>query len=400
VWLPLGDGLGYIPAMNGSQSWIEKELAGLREQNLLREIREYPRAGGIVEIEGRRYLNFSSNDYLNLADNPDVKAAAERLLKQFGGGAGAARLMTGTLTCHTELEKRLAQLKGYPVALLFGSGYLANVGTIPALVGKDDAIFADKLVHASIIDGAILSRARLHRFNHNDVVHLEELLRKAPSTGRRLVITESVYSMDGDIAPLSEIAAVAKKHDAMFMVDEAHSTGIFGPGGSGLIRELGLESAVDVSMATLSKALGSYGGFVACSVAMRELLINRARAFIYTTAPPPAVIGASLGALDVLARNPGLGAELLARAAFFRDQLTAAGLDTGASKSQIVPVIVGDSSKALSLSARLRKAGIIGAAIRPPTVPPGTARIRFSVTLAHSKDDLKKAVEIVTGQFH
>jgi glycine C-acetyltransferase/8-amino-7-oxononanoate synthase len=383
--------------MNESQTWIEKELAELREQNLLREVREYPSAGGIVRMDGREYLNFSSNDYLDLANNAHVKVVAQLLLKKLGSGAGASRLVTGTLTCHTELEKRLADLKGYPTALVFGSGYLANVGLIPALVGKTDFVFADKLAHASIIDGAILSRARLHRFNHNNPEHLDGLLRKTPSAGRRLLITESVFSMDGDIAPLRELAAVAENHNAMFMVDEAHSTGVFGPGGSGLVGECGLESRVAVSMATLSKALASYGGFVACSATMREFLVNRARAFIYTTAPPPAVIGAALGALDELKRRPGMGADLLERAAFFRTQLKAAGLNVGSSASQIVPVIVGDSAKALALSQSLRKQGIIAAAIRPPTVPQGTARLRLSITLAHSKDDLAKAAGIIVG---
>jgi 7-keto-8-aminopelargonate synthetase-like enzyme len=203
--------------------------------------------------------------------------------------------------------------------------------------------------------------------------------------------------MDGDIAPLRELAAIAEKHGAMFMVDEAHSTGVFGPGGSGLVRECGLEPRVDVSMATLSKALGSYGGFVACSATMRELLVNRARAFIYTTALPPAVIGAALGTLDMLKERPGMGADLLELARLFRDQLEAVGLNVGASASQIVPVIIGDSAKALAFSQTLRKQGIIAAAIRPPTVPQGTARLRFSITLAHSKDALAKAAAAITG---
>ncbi len=374
---------------------MEEELQELRGQNLLREIREYSHVGGIVRIDGRTCLNFSSNDYLDLANNDNVKAAAERFLQELGNGAGASRLMTGTLACHAELERRLAEFKGYPAALIFGNGYLANVGTIPTLVGKNDFVFADKLSHASIIDGTILSRCKLVRFNHNDSGHLDKLLCKVPSIGRRLVITESVFSMDGDIAPLRELAAVAEKHDAMFMVDEAHSTGIFGPGGSGLIREYGLESRVDVSMATLSKAFGSYGGFIACSTVMRELLVNRARAFIYTTAPPPAMIGASLGALDELKKHPGMGEDLLKRATFFRAQLKTAALNVGSSASQIVPVIVGDSAKALALSKRLQAQGLVAAAIRPPTVPQGTARIRLSVTLAHSMDCLKQAAATV-----
>jgi 8-amino-7-oxononanoate synthase len=349
----------------------------------------------VIRIGDRNCLNFSSNDYLNLSNDPDVKAVANRFLNEFGCGAGASRLVTGTLSCHTKLEERLASLKGYPAALVFGSGYLANLGTIPALVESHDFVFADRLAHASILDGVILSRAKLHRFNHNDASHLEQLLAKAPSSGRRLVVTESVFSMDGDLAPLKDIASVAERYDAMLMVDEAHATGVFGPGGGGLVRELKLESLVNVSMATLSKALGSYGGVVACSATMRESLINLARAFIYSTALPPAAVGAALGALDVMEAKPGLGADLLDRATLFRNQLRSANLNVGSSASQIIPVIVGDSGKALALSQRLRNEGIIAVAIRPPTVPRGTARLRFSVTLAHSNEDLKMAADTV-----
>ena len=345
-------------------------------------------------LDGREFLNFSCNDYLGLSKHPRVMAAAKQALDEYGAGSTASRLVTGTLPIHEQLERRLADFKGYPAALVFGSGYLANAGVIPSLVSRDDTVFADKLVHASLIDAITLSRAKLVRFRHNDIQHLEELLKKNP-TGRRLVVTESVFSMDGDLAPLPEIAAVASKHDAMLMIDEAHATGVFGPSGSGLIREHQIESSVNVSMGTLSKAMGSYGGFVACSTNMRELFVNRARALIYTTALPPSVIASSIAALDVLQTSPELGAELLKRAESFRKTLKAAGLDTMQSASQIIPVRVGENAKALALAERLRASGILAVAIRPPTVPQGSARLRLSITLDHSDNDLARAAEII-----
>ncbi len=373
------------------ESWIDEELEGLRREHLDRRLRAWPAAGGRITVEGQPWLNFSSNDYLDLARHPRVVAAARAALDAYGAGSTASRLVAGTLPLHEQLEARLARLKGYPCALLFGSGYHANAGTIPVLAGRDDTVFADRLVHASVMDAVTLSRARLARFRHNDAGHLESLLAKHDEAGRKLVVTESVFSMDGDIAPLKDISAAAARHGALLMVDEAHATGVFGAGGAGLVRELNLEGTVNVSMGTLSKALGGYGGFVACSAALRELLVNRARAFIYTTAPPPAVAGGALGAMEVIEESPGLGAELLARAARFRERLRAGGLDTMGSASQIVPVRVGDNARALALAERLRGERMLIVAIRPPTVPAGTARLRLSLTLAHTDEDLERA---------
>ena len=378
-----------------NEQWIDAQLAGLRAASLERTLRVVPAPGGRFVHDGRTILNFSSNDYLDLARHPRVIAAAVRAVETHGGGSGASRLMAGTLACHEELEARLAQLKGYPRALVFGSGFLTNAGVIPAVVGRDDAVFADRLVHASIIDAVALSRAKLVRFDHNDAGHLAELLTKAGTEGRRLVVTESVFSMDGDLAPLAELAQAAEACGALLMVDEAHATGVFGLGGSGLVRAGGLEGAVNLSMGTLSKALGSYGGFVACSETMCQWLVNRARAFIYTTALPPAAVGAAIGALDVLEQEPGRGSELLARAERFRAHLAREGVPTGGSACQIVPVMVGDNAKALAVAARLKASGILALAVRPPTVPVGTARVRFSLTLAHGDDDLAFAAEQV-----
>lgn len=357
-----------------------------------RKLQTFPEAGGKIRIDGREVLNFSSNDYLDLAHHPHVIDCSREALDQYGTGSTASRLVTGTLPIHETLEARLAKEKGYEAALVFGSGYMANGGTIPVLAGRGDLIFADKLVHASILDACRLSGAKLIRFAHNDVQDLEKRLdQHSTDHGRRLVITESVFSMDGDLAPLEAITTLAEKHEAMLMVDEAHSSGTFGPHGAGLIREHGLEGSVTVSMGTLSKALAGYGGYVACSSQLRELLIQSARAFIYTTAPPPAVIGAALGALDVLEASPNLGNILQSNADYFRSLLHAAGIDTLQSHSQIIPVVIGDNNQALAVSKQLREQGIIASAIRPPTVPPGSARLRLSVTLAHHVDDLEEA---------
>jgi 8-amino-7-oxononanoate synthase len=377
------------------ESWISERLRYLSKSHLDRHLQVYSEAGGRIRIGDRTYLNFSSNDYLNLARHPDVVAKAAEALRVAGSGATASRLVTGTLAWHDELEQKLARYKGYPCALLFGSGFLANVGTIPALMGKNDHIFADKLVHASIVDAVTLSRAKLYRFRHNDVEHLEQLLKKDAKSGRKLIVTESVFSMDGDIAPLQDIANVAHSYGAMVMVDEAHATGVFGPMGSGLVREWGLEPLINIALGTLSKAFGGYGGFVACSKPVRAFLINHARSFIYSTALPPPVVAAALGALQVVEESSDLGAQLVNNAAAFRNRLEEGGLNTGNSASQIIPIMVGENSKTLAISSKLREQGIIGVAIRPPTVPQGTARIRLSVTLAHTREDLEHVAQVI-----
>ena len=378
-----------------NEAWIPPLLEDLRRSSLQRALSPLPAVGGRITIEGREFLNFASNDYLDFARRPELAEAVRSAVARFGSGATASRLMAGSLPCHIDLEARLAKFKGYPAALVFGSGYLANAGILPALVGRDDVIFADKLAHASLIDGALLSRAKLVRFRHNDAAHLDRQLAAAPPAARKLVVTESVFSMDGDRAPLSDLCEVAQRHGAMIFVDEAHSTGVFGPSGGGLVREHGLEGAVNVSMGTLSKSLGSYGGFAAFSTPMRDWLVNKARTFIFDTALPPPAVAAAIASIDLLEQNPGLGAELLRRARHFRASLRSAGLAVNESDSQIVPLIVGPSAGALRLSQRLRARGILAPAVRPPTVPEGTARLRFSVTLAHREEDLSLAAAAV-----
>lgn len=375
------------------EEWINDIFKDRTEWGLERTLREYPHVGGKFDQAGRKILNFSSNDALDLARHPACVRAAQKAVAEYGNGSTASRLMVGTLPLHTMLESRLAAFKGYPAALLFGSGYMTNLGIISALMGKADTIYADRLVHASIIDAVLLSRAKLKRFRHNDPEHLETLLKKRSDRGKRFIVTESVFSMDGDLAPLDEIARLAHDHEAMVMIDEAHATGIFGPHGSGRIRELGIESSINISMGTLSKALGGYGGYAACSPEMKRVFVNKARSFIYTTAPPPACEGGALAALDILESQPDPGAKLLRRATAFRQRLNEAGLNTLKSQSHIIPVWVGDNHKTLSLSRELAEKNILATAIRPPTVPTGSARLRFSITLAHTEHDVAQAAE-------
>ncbi len=378
-----------------NEAWILGELDGLRERALERRLVVNAPAGGRIERGGEELVNFASNDYLGLARRPELIGGAEAALRRYGAGASSSRLLTGTLPCHAALEARLAEFKGHARALVFGSGYHANLAAVTALAGRGDAVFLDRLCHASLVDGAVLSRADVRRFRHNDAGHLDELLRKAPARRKRLVVTESVFSMDGDVAPLPDLCRVAETHDAMMMVDEAHATGVQGPGGAGMVSMHGLQGRVNLGMGTLSKALGSAGGFLACSEQMAAWLVNVARTFIFSTALPPAAAGAALAALDVLKTEPGLGAALLDRSALFRERLKKAGLDTGPSTTQIVPVITGSNQGALDLAAALRARGILAPAIRPPTVPEGAARVRLSITLAHSPAELARAAEII-----
>jgi 8-amino-7-oxononanoate synthase len=336
--------------------------------------------------DGRTILNFSSNDYLNLSQNCHVKHRAQEAIEHWGCGATASRLMSGTLALHEELEGSLARMTGGPAALVFGSGFAMNVGLLFALAGREDVIFADRLSHASLIDGARLSGATLKRYAHNDVQSLERLLQSSPCRGHRIIVCESVFSMDGDIAPLAELRRLATQYDAALLVDEAHAIGIWGDGG-GVLRQLGL-TAAELTVGTLGKALGSQGGFVVCSHDMREYLVNRARSFIYSTALPPASVAAALGAIEQIERDPGMGQRLLELALGFHRALLAEGLQLPEFCSQILPVHVGDNARAMELAARLRERGLLVTAVRPPTVPEGTARLRLSVTMAHTEQDL------------
>ncbi len=371
-------------------NWIEKQ----RQSGNFRQLTPVKRMqDGTLQLAGdteKAVLHdFSSNDYLALSLHPDLIAASRKYLEMAGAGAGAARLMSGDLTVYHELEKKIAELKGQEAALLFGSGYLANCGIIPALLGRQDVVFCDRLNHASIYDGCRLSRARLVRFHHNDLNHLEDMLKSRRGKGEALIVVESIYSMDGDRSPLKELVSLKEKYGCLLMVDEAHATGLFGPNGGGVIEEEGLSSHVDLAMGTFGKALGSYGAYVAASGSMIDFLVNRARSFIYSTALPPAVVGASLAAIKIIQKQPELRQKLFAKVDLFKSILRQGGLDV-LGPSQIVPVLIGESSTAVYLAEKLRRKNIFATAVRPPTVPEGTARLRFSITLHHKNDVLKQ----------
>jgi len=374
-----------------------QEVAGIEAEGLLRRVRALESASEPeVVLNGRRVLCLASNNYLGLAAHPEVVDAAADAARRYGAGAGSARLITGGNVLHDELEARLADFKGAEAALLFSSGYLANVGTVSALVGPGDAIFSDELNHASIIDGCRLSRADVIVFRHGDAGDLGDRLaawRQRAGAGRRaLVVTDSVFSMDGDIAPLPEIAAACGRHGAILMVDEAHATGVVGPGGRGAVAAYGLDGQVGVVMGTLSKALGAAGGFIAGSAELCAYLRNRARSFIFDTALPPPTAAAALAALGVLEREPERPVRACRLAARLATGLRAADYDVPEPAAAVVPVIAGSPDAAMALSARLLEAGVLVTAIRPPSVPPGTSRLRATVMASHTDAEIDRAI--------
>jgi glycine C-acetyltransferase/8-amino-7-oxononanoate synthase len=374
---------------------VAERLAELRRAGLHRRLRviEGPQ-GPRVLLDGAEVLLLCSNNYLGLADHPRVRQAAAEAAERFGAGAGASRLISGTMSLHRKLERRLAEFEGTEAALLFGSGYLANTGVIAALAGPGDVVFSDELNHASIIDGCRLSRAETFVYRHGDIEHLSWGLDQAGPRAR-LIVTDSVFSMDGDIAPLPELCLLARRRGCMLMVDEAHGTGALGPGGRGAVAAAGLEGEVDVLVGTLGKALGSYGAYVCAPAQVVELLVNTSRPFIFSTAPAPPALGAALAALSLLLAGPGLVEQLRRNGIALREALAARGLDTGASRTQIVPVVVGDPRLAVSLCERALEERVFAQAIRPPTVPPGGSRLRLTVMASHRIDELRAAAAAI-----
>ena len=348
-------------------------------------------------MDGRVLLNLSSNDYLGLAQDPRLIAAAQDAAARWGAGAGASRLVTGHLALHAAVEEKLAAFKGTQAAVIFSTGYMANLGVISALMGPGDAVFGDKLNHASIYDGIKLSGAALHRFPHRDLNRLEELLRQHQDARRRLIITDSVFSVDGDLAPLAELVALKERFGAALMIDEAHATGVLGERGAGLAEALGLTGRIEVHLGTFSKALGSLGGYVAGDRRLIDYLYNRSRSLIYSTALAPPVLGAIGAALEIVAQEPERRRYLQEESEKFRRGLSQAGLDTLGSETQIIPVLVGENGRTLEFAARLRQQGLMAVALRPPTVPPGKARVRFSLSAAHSREDLARALETIVA---
>ena len=372
---------------------IEKFLKERKENNLLRVLRPADSRGeGKIYFKDKGYFDFSSNDYLGLSDHPGLKNASKRGIEKWGTSASASRLLSGDLELHHKLEEETATFKGKQSALVFNSGYQANVGIISALCKRGDAVFSDRLNHASIVDGILLSGARFFRFRHNDTDHLESLLKKERNKFREtLIITETIFSMDGDRCPLKEIVELKERYNCILMVDEAHATGIFGRCGSGVVEEEGLIKKVDLIMGTFSKALGSFGAYIAGSKKIKDYLINSSRSFIYSTALPPSVIAANLASLDLIKEEPFRRNKLLENSNYFRQELKKRGFNVRGS-SQIVPLIPGDSEKTIGLSQELRNRGYWVLPIRPPTVPKGESRLRFSLTYHNTKEILERLI--------
>lgn len=369
-------------------AWINEELAqldraGLRRRRATLGGRQGPR----IELDGRELVSFGSNDYLALAGDPRLTRAAIEACETAGWGGGASPLVCGRSEHHRRLEDRIAQFEGTEAALLFPTGFAANAGTVGALAGRDDAIFSDSLNHASLIDGCRLSRATVHVYPHSDTGTLEQLLKThGPLARRRLIVTDGLFSMGGDLAPLERLADLADRHDAMLLVDEAHATGVFGTHGRGIAEHLGLEDRVPIRVGTLSKALGSSGGFVAGPQHLIDWLANRARPYVFSTASPPAGAAAAEAALAIVEAEPQRGKELLDRAAALRSALQDRGWDTGPSASQIIPLVVGPAERTMALSRRLREPGFYVPGIRPPTVPKGQSQLRISLSWGHTAE--------------
>ncbi len=372
-------------------SEMAERLEELRESGLHRRLRLIEGAQGPrVQLEGKPVLLLCSNNYLGLADHPRVREAAAEAALGWGAGAGGSRLISGNMAPHRQLEERLAAFKGYEAALLFGSGYLANIGVISALAGRGQVVLSDELNHASIIDGCRLARAEAFVYRHGDVEHLAWGLGQAGERGA-LIVTDGVFSMDGDVAPLEDLVRLARTHRCRLMVDEAHATGALGPGGRGSVAAAGLSDEVDLVVGTLGKALGSYGAYVCCGAELSEYLLNTARSFIFSTALPPPVLAAAQAALELLEAEPERVGRLGANAATLREGLAAEGLAAGGKRSQIVPLEVGDAERTMELCERLLERGVFAQGIRPPTVPPGSSRLRFSVMATHEEAELREA---------
>lgn len=374
-------------------AWIAEELEQLQAQHLSREL--VPTrllTDGMLERNGQRMLNLASNDYLGLASEGLASTFDRPLLRS---GSGASRLIAGHDPTYVQLESELAAYKETERALIFSSGYMANAGLIPALVGRQDVVFSDRLNHASIVDGIQLSRAKHARYRHRDLDQLEAQLKQAPQSSRKLIVTDTLFSMDGTCAPLQELVVLKQRYGALLMVDEAHSGGVYGTEGQGLVHAMGLAAEVDIQMGTFSKAYGCCGAYVAGDDILIRYLVNRARTFVFNTALPPMVVEAIYTQWQRSVQEGWRRERLQSNARVFRAELEAAGWNTGGSESQIIPIIIGDNACALSFSKALQEAGIAAVAIRPPTVPDGTARIRFTIMATHQMDQLQQAAAAI-----
>jgi len=378
-----------------SLDWIDQELQKLIDADLLRQrVSRSGKLGPKVVIDGKRYISFASNDYLGIAADRSLDEIIAKTVLRGGWGSGASPLIVGRSAMHAELERRLATFIGSETSLLFPSGFAANAGTIPTLVSKDDVVFSDAKNHASIIDGCRLSGAKIVVYPHLDTNALDKLMQlHAPVANKRLIVTDSMFSMDGDTAPISRLAEIAQEHDAMLMVDEAHALGVVGPHGRGVAADLDLVDSIDVIVGTLSKSFGSHGGFVAGSKKLIDYLANRARSYVFSTASPVTASAVALAALGIIRDEPIRREHLLRTADNLRNELQSRGWDTGQSQYQIIPIVLGEARRAIELSSQLREKGFWVPCIRPPTVPPGESCLRISLCSGHTKEMVGSLIE-------
>jgi glycine C-acetyltransferase len=373
--------------------YLSEQLAELKEQGLYNNIRTIESAmDGHIRVDGKEVLNFCANNYLGLANHPRLKEAAKRAIDQYGIGPGAVRTIAGTMTLHNQLEQRLAEFKGAEAVITLQNGFTANLATIPALVTRGDVIFSDQLNHASIIDGCRLSRAQIVAYEHNNVDDLRKKIAETTEYGRRLIISDGVFSMDGDIAPLPDLYQVAKEHDILLMVDDAHGEGVLGRGGRGIVDHFDLHGKVDIEVGTMSKAFGAVGGIVAGKQVIIDWLKQRGRPFLFSSAMTVPDAAACLEAVDMLESSDELVTRLWSNAELFKQEMRKLGFDIGHSQTPIVPVMLGEASLAQKFSKALFEAGVFAMAIGFPTVPQGKARIRVMNTAAHTQDDLEQAL--------
>mgnify|MGYP002681516659 CR=1 FL=1 len=381
--------------MTNRYEWINQEISSLKEAGLYNRIRTIESAQGAwLIVDGKRVLNFCSNNYLGLANHPRLVAAAKKILDKYGVGPGAVRSIAGTMDLHLELERRLAAFKGVEAAITFQSGFCANTATIPALVGKEDVIFSDELNHASIIDGSRLSGARIVRYAHNNPIDLERAIKEAGGTYRRgLIITDGVFSMDGDVAPLDKICEISNAHDILLMVDDAHGEGVLGRGGRGIVDHFGLHGKVDVEVGTISKAFGVVGGIVAGKAIIIEWLRQRGRPFLFSSAVTPADVAATIAALDILEESTELVDRLWKNTHYFKGEMKRLGFDIGQSVTPITPVMLGEAPLAQQFSRELFDANVFAMSLGFPTVPRGKARIRVMISASHEREDLDAGLQ-------
>lgn len=380
--------------------WLDAERATLKQFGLRRSLRTVMSAPtGTINLDGRDVVLLGSNNYLGLSTHPRVIAAAVEATQTFGTGASGSRLISGNSELYTTLEANLAETKGTKAALVFSSGYAANTSVIPVLAGEGDLILSDALNHASIIDGCRLSRATKKVYQHCDVEHLKTLLSESPAFRRRLIVTDGVFSMDGDIAPLPDICDLAARHDAMVLVDDAHGFGVLGKDGGGTVSHFGLDEESIIQMGTLSKAVGALGGYIAGSRILIELLINRARGFIFTTGLPPATLAAANTALDLIRSTPNLRERLFSHAKCLKTALIDLGYTLLPSETQILPVVLGSPQRATRVAESLLAEGVFAPAIRPPAVPSGTSRLRLTVMATHTEAEIQQAIAGFTSVF-